>query len=161
MTKSIPLTQGKFALVDDEDFDWLNQYKWTAVLNRHVWYAVRFIKTGNSKRKCILMHRLVLDAPDGTPVDHINGNGLCNCRRNLRTCTPRENSYNRNKNNDNVTGYKGVHWIKRVKRFGSTIGCNGKKIWIGYFKTAKDAARAYDKKAKELFGDFALLNFPE
>lgn len=106
------------------------------------------------------MHRLIMGAVSGQIVDHINGNKLDNRRCNLRFCTKAENNRNR-KTQRNVTGLKGVIWSKRDKVFSAKIRLNSKDIHLGRFKTAEEAARAYDKAAKELFGAFARTNFTE
>lgn len=161
MTKEIELSQGKVALVDDADYDWLNQWKWTAVSGKNSkgngggFYAIR------RKRwmtKNIIMHRVILNAPNGLEVDHINGDGLNNTRSNLRLCTHNQNTWNRTVKNKNKFGYTGIS--KRGNRFRAEIRCHGKKIMIGTFENVIDAAKAYDKKAQELFGEFANLNFP-
>ncbi len=162
MTKEIQLTQGQVAIVDDEDYEWLNQWKWCAVSGKNSkghgggFYAIRR-KQGMTKN--IIMHRIILNATDGLEVDHINGDGLNNTRSNLRLCTHNQNVWNRKRKNKNMCGYTGVH--KRENRFRAEIRCNGKKIIIGSFESAILAAEAYDKKATELFGEFASLNFPD
>ncbi len=105
------------------------------------------------------MHRVIMNPPDDMVVDHIDSNGLNNRRTNLRVCTLLQNSYNR-KTIKASSQYKGVRWNKRKKRWVSSISPNGKFILIGYFKDELTAAKAYDEKAKEFFGEFAYLNFP-
>jgi hypothetical protein len=110
--KQISLSQGMFAIVDKDDFDYLNQWNW-AVARRigSPSYAIRG-EWENGKQKTVRMHRLVMNAPNGTQVDHINGNGLDNRRKNLRFCTTKQNLRNRGKNSRNTSGYKGVSWAK-------------------------------------------------
>lgn len=145
--KKIPLTQGKFAIVDDEDFEFLSQWNWY-YLNG---YAVRSFK--GSK---ILMHRVINKTPDYLQTDHINRNRLDNRKINLRNATVSENQTNR-LSLYNTTGYRGVFRGKggawRVR-----IQVKGEKINIGSFKSIKEAAIAYNKKALEIYGDFAVLN---
>jgi AP2 domain. len=151
--KSISLTQGKVALVDDGDFDWLNQWKWSVNRSSSKMYAVTW-----GKRNAVSMHRVILgDACEGMDVDHIDGDGLNNQRSNLRVCTRGDNSRNRKKSNQNNYQYKGVFPIGRKWR--AVISVNGKTTHLGMFDNAEDAARAYDIKAKELYGEFANLNF--
>ena len=94
-------------------------------------------------------------------VDHINGNPLDNRKSNLRICTNAENQRNRGVNKNNTSGYKGVCWAKQNKKWKARIKHNGKLIHLGYYKDKEEAARAYDKKAKELHGEYAYLNFPD
>jgi hypothetical protein len=156
--KSITLTKGKVAWVDDEDYEWLNQWKWHANVHGLTWYAVRGVGPSSSQLN-IKMHRLIMNAPEDMEVDHINGNGWDNRRENLRLCTNLQNQWNRPKQRNNTTGYKGV---KRSRgKFRATIQFRKKDIHLGHFSTAEQAARAYDKKARELFGEFARLNFPD
>ena len=156
--KRIPLTQGKFALVDDEDYKWLNQYKWHALKDKHTFYAVRGICL-NGKMKRIFMHREITQALPNEETDHRNHNGLHNWRDNLRTCTRSENARNRKPSKSCSSRYKGVRWYKRNHNWNAQIGKNGKQYHIGYFTSEIEAAKAYDAKAKELFGEFAYLNF--
>lgn len=103
-----------------------------------------------------MMHRLILDVPKGAEVDHINGNGLDNRRRNLRICTRSENQWNRRLAPNNTSGFKGVYrfqgkWRAQIQSFG-------KKIHIGLYETRIEAARAYDEVAIKCHGDFAATN---
>ena len=156
--KLIPLTRDKFAIVDAEDYDRLNKYKWHALKGQRNYYARNHRPNGT-----VLMHRVILNAPRGLVVDHINHNGLDNRKRNLRLCTAAQNSQNRRpRTRPNKTSkYKGVTFDKNRNRFAAYIKHNKKAYFLGRFKDETDAAKAYDKKAKELFGQFAYLNFPE
>ncbi len=156
--KLIGLTRDKFAIVDAEDYEWLCKYKWHASKEGLTSYA-------SSRRPygIVSMHRVILNAPPGLVVDHINHNGLDNRKSNMRLCTVAENNRNsrpstrRNK----WSKYKGVSFDKNRNLFIAYIQHNGKKYFLGRFKNETDAAKAYDKKALELFGEFAYLNFPE
>ena len=164
--KLLPLSQNKFAIVDADDYDRLNQYKWCLSRTRHTNYAMRRtkgkrVKGRRVKRKTIMMHRFILDAPRHLVVDHINHNGLDNRKRNLRLCTRAENSRNRRPFNIKGSRYKGVSWDKGRKVFIACIYCNRKNYYLGRFKSEIAAAKAYDRKAVELFGEFAFLNFPQ
>lgn len=156
MSKEIQLTQGKVAIVDDEDFEELNKYKWTLMKSgAEVCYAYRKEYPTN---KSILMHKTLVNF---NMVDHIDGNGLNNQKSNLRECNKSTNDANRKKQRNNTSGYKGVYYENPTGRWYSKIGYKMKQIRIGSFESKEEAARAYDKKAKELFGEFAKLNFEE
>lgn len=157
--KEIELTKGMVALVDDEDYAMLMSHKWRSMKSKNgTLYAVRNVQV-NGKWGSILMHRLVMDAPPGTEVDHINMNTLDNRKENLRVCSRSENSCNRPANANNTSGYKGVSWDKRNKKWVAQIRRDKKIIHIGYYDDAEEAARAYDEKAKGLFREFAWTNF--
>jgi hypothetical protein len=154
--KEIPLTQGKVVIVDDDMYEYLSQWSW--YWTGH--YAARGERSGRLQ-KLFLMHRVVLQAPEGTQVDHINMNKL-DCRRvNLRLATRSQNNANRNMHRNNSCGFKGVSWSGNSLKnpYKAEIKIFGHKIYLGCFTTAEDAARAYDQKAKELFGEFARTNF--
>jgi len=152
----IALTKGRFAIVDADDFEWLNQYTWCINgTGRGKWYACRM-----EGRTMIRMHRMIMNAPKGMLVDHINGNGLDNRRSNLRLCTPRQNMGNRRKCRGK-SAYKGVFYHKIDGKRYAKIKYKGETIHLGTFDDDVEAARAYDRKAVELFGEFACLNFPE
>lgn len=156
--KEILLTQGKVAIVDDDMYEYLSQWKWCAHFDGKIWYADR--NEGKFPfRKTISMHRVVIDAPDGVDVDHVNGDGLHNWRGNLRHCTKSENGRNRGKNKGNTSGFKGVSWSKQKRKYEAYIKVHGKQTRLGFFATAEEAAHAYDSAAKSYHGEFARLNF--
>jgi len=162
MSKKIPLTQDKCATLDDADFTRLSNFKWCAYKGGNAYYAVRSSKRQNGKRKQIYMHReiLGLKASDSRQTDHINGNGLDNRRSNLRICTHAQNQHNRH----SIRGkskFKGCSWNKSAKKWQAHISFEGRLIFLGYFDSEIEAAEAYDAKAKELFSEFAYVNFPE
>ena len=157
--KEIKLANGKgIALVDDADFEKVNQYKWK-VSTRYARHSYREGK----KIKGIQMHRFLLKAPINMQVDHINGNGLDNRRSNLRLATRSQNQWNTKRVNSK-TGFKGVSYhndTRRKKPWMAHITIYDKTRTVGHFYTAEEAARAYDKRAKELFGEFASTNFKQ
>jgi hypothetical protein len=162
--RKIPLTQGQFAIVDEDDFKTLAGYKWYAMKSGRSFYAQRmkYSKKAKTRQIPVQMHREILNAPEGALVDHINHNGLDNRRANLRLATAEQNSWNRRKNPGNFTSkYKGVSWNKLARKWQARIAHKQKWIVIGFFDDEQSAAKAYDKKAAELFGEFACLNFPK
>lgn len=157
--KTIPLTHGKVAIVDASDYEWLSQWNWYTRLNGHKFYAERMVG-GRKNQRQIYMHRLILNAPSGVQVDHIDGDGLNNTRANLRFATAQQNGWNRPAPRTNTSGYKGVHWVKKDKKWTATIRINGKTYGLGYHDSPEEAAHAYDRAARELHGEFAFCNFP-
>jgi len=157
--KKIPLTQGKFALVDDGDYGDLSGYTWYAAKNRNTYYAQRS-KTISGKPKVIKMHRVImgLHFGDGKQIDHINGNGLDNQRANLRFCTNQENLRNQKATKNCSSQFKGVNFHKKAMKWQARICVNNKDKHLGSFDTEIEAAKAYNEAAKELFGDYALCN---
>jgi len=153
----IVLTQGKVALVDDEDFSYLNQYKWYAVKAEGRYYARRALPKVGEKQDHILMHQALLKCPKGKETDHVDGNGLNNKRGNIRPCNHHENLMNK-KGHGKTSIFKGVSKRKTLRRFRAQIELNGKSIHLGYFDTAIEAAIAYNETAKKLFGEYAKLN---
>lgn len=165
MPKKIPLTQDKFAIVDDEDFERLNQYKWCAKKTwrkkyKDYFYAVRTVKI-KGRKLMVFMHREILGLSYGNKKlsDHKNHNGLDNRKINLRVCSKTQNGQNqRTQERKKTSKYKGVCWYKRCKKWIAKIKYLGNTIYLGLFESEEEAALTYDKKAKELFGEFALLN---
>lgn len=153
--KEIKLTQGKVALVDDDDFERVSSIKWCADVKGGgtLCYA-----RGYSNGKMISMHQFITG---NKMTDHRDGNGLNNIRSNLRSCTPSENQYNKGKCRNNTTGYKGVTFEPRRNKFKAAIRRGSNPINLGRFNTAIEAARAYDAKAREIHGEFAQTNFRE
>jgi len=157
--KKIPLTQGKYAIVDDEDYEVLNQFKWCAKKSNQTSYAIR--GTGpRDNLKRLYMHSEILPQPQGKEIDHRDGNGLNNTRSNLRFCTRQQNCANKRTNNKKTSSqYKGVCFTDRAKPWLANISFNNNTKFIGYFYSEINAAKAYDKKARDLFGEFANTNF--
>ena len=164
--KEIKLTQRQVALVDDNVFEYLNQWKWQAYEShtKNKWYATRGIWIPQKKRMTtIQMHRIIMNAHVAQQIDHINHNGLDNRKENLRFCTHLQNQWNSKKRvNGLFSRYKGLskHLMRDGKRFywRARIGVNGKNISLGLFHNEQDAANAYDNAAMKYFGEFAFLN---
>lgn len=157
--KEIPLTQGKVALVDDADFERLNQFKWFAAFGGGIEFYAKRMTIIEGKRKVLRMHRVILGLMDN-PIccDHIDGNGLNNQRNNLRLCTRQENNRNVSSRRDSISKYKGVSSYKKSKKWRSFISVDGKYIHLGYFHSEKDAALAHNEAALKYHGEFARLN---
>lgn len=151
----IPLTQNQVAMVDAEDFEELNKYRWYAAKQGNNYYAYR---SGGRGRQ-IPMHRQIMHPPDDMVVDHIDGNGLNNCKSNLRICTKAQNTYNSRPKGD-TCGFKGVSRVKRTGKYRAVIGYKGDLTEIGEFVDPVDAARARDLVAMALQGEHAWLNLP-
>lgn len=142
-------------LVDDEDYDFLSQFKCSVFEARKgSFYAIK-TKPINGTR---YIHRILINAKPGYEVDHINGNGLDNRRCNLRIATPSQNRMNRGKQRNNTSGYKGVYWNKDCKKWLASITIVNKQKHLGLFTEIKDAARAYNKAAIDYFGEYAIIN---
>lgn len=164
MTREIQLTQGKVAIVDDEDYEFLNQYKWHAFKLRHrdTFYARRCLRTPGGTRddiRTIWMHREILEVQSGTQVDHIDHDGLNNQRHNLRPCTNQQNQWNRPLLKANTSGYIGVGWKNSTGKWEAQIRHEGKNVFLGTYWLPEEAAKAYDDAALRLRGEFAQLNF--
>jgi hypothetical protein len=155
MTKQIPLTKGKFALVDDEDYESLNRYKWCITKV----YASRGVSIKN-KNHIILMHRVIVNAPPNMQVDHINGDPLDNRKCNLRICTHAQNIHNQKprKCGNRTSGFKGVSRDRRNGKWRARIHVADQEYWLGVFENERDAAAAYNEAARRYHGEFAYPN---
>lgn len=154
--KLIPLTQGKFTMVDDEDFEWLNQWSWRYVDKG---CASRMETDPIIKKQIIIyMSRFILNAPPYLLVDHEDRDKLNNQRYNLRFCVKGQNNTNRRSAKNSSSIYLGVSWAKNRKKWRACIRYNKKAHSIGYFSDEKEAARAYDLEAIIHHGEFANLN---
>lgn len=150
--KLIPLTKGLFAQVDDEDYDYLMQWKWCATKSGKTFYAQRT----NEKRQSVLMHREILSTPKDMLTDHKDHNGLNNQKINLRICNHLENQYN--KSSVGVSKYLGVTYEADRKKWRASIAINGKNTKVGRFNTEIEAAKAYNEAALKHRGSFSNLN---
>jgi len=158
--KEIKLSKGLVALVDDEDFEELSKYNWYACFNRIKYYARRH-QMINGKKTKVYMHRQILGLTNPKIfADHIDGDGLNNQKHNLRAASNSQNLANVNKRKGTSSKYKGVNYRKATGKWQVHIQHQGKLHFVGTFDNEIDGAKAYDKKATELFGEFAKLNFP-
>lgn len=154
--KRIQLTQGKHAIVEDQDYPLVSQYKW---IYSSKGYAITHNPQNN--KQWIWMHRLIMSTPKDLQTDHINGNKLDNRRSNLRICTSSQNRVNIIHPINSTSTFRGVSWNKEKNRWSSQIQVNNKRILIGRFNNERHAAIAYDLWARDIFGEFSLLNFKE
>jgi len=158
MAKEIILTQGKVAIVDDDMYDYLNQWKWHAKKSSGNYYAKRNIRINKKYAGYVLMHRLLMDVEKYLYIDHVDGCSLNNQKNNLRICTHAENMRNKKLHTNNTSGFKGVYWNKHNKKWMAFIRINYKQLHLGLFIDPIDAARAYNAAAIKFHGEFANLN---
>jgi hypothetical protein len=157
--RSIPLTQGMLAIVDEEDYESLMKFLWQAVFKKgeSTYYATR--RNGKALQS---MHRQIMGLKTGDKgmIDHVNRNGLDNRKSNLRITKNPLNSYNKKHMSNNKSGYRGVCWSKPHNQWVARVGFHGKSIFCGRFKDLISAAKSYDRKAIILWKENAILNFP-
>lgn len=157
--KEIPLTQGKVAIVDDEDFERLSRYRWHAdwSKNTQTWYASRFFRTPDGRKSHIRMHRDIMQPDRGMVVDHRNHDGLDNRRENLRICTQTDNGRNKRRKKPASSRYKGVTFCKYTGRWKAQITVANQNHSLGRYDTEEEAARAYADAAQSEFGEYACF----
>lgn len=157
--KEIPLTKGKVALIDDDDYEYINQWRWKLSTSG---YAIRTVclknDLGINRFTSLIMHRVIMNAKKSEVIDHVDCDRLNNTKNNLRFCSIGENCRNRVKTKKNTSGYKGVSWHKRDKRWIASIKINGIGVHLGSYIDVIEAANTYDKAAKKYFGKFAKTN---
>jgi hypothetical protein len=157
--KTIPLTRGKIALVDDGDYEKLKSYTWHASKSGRRWYAATNIPKAGGGYSYAKMHRLILGTAVDKDTDHEDGDGLNNQRKNLREMTRVENSRAfRRKPYGKTSPFRGVSWAREKQRWSADLRLNTKRIHLGYFSSELDAARAYDCGALQHFGTGAIIN---
>jgi len=163
MTIEIPLTQGQIALIDDDKYELISQYKWCAKWNKGLqgYYAGTAVYKSDGSQTTLLMHRLILGLEFGNKlqVDHFNHNTLDNRLENISIKTHHENMKNKKRYRNGTSKYKGIYWDKQVGKWRTLIKINGVLKHLGYFKIEEEAARAYDKEARK--HGVVILNFPE
>jgi hypothetical protein len=152
--REIPLTRGKVALVDAEDYESLAGYRWHAAPKGGTWYAERAGRLSEGGPRTVCMHRVILSAPPGLMVDHIDGDGLNNRRSNLRLATHAQNGQNQRRSRANASGFKGVSWSSRVGRWQAAIRIAGRKVFLGYYGTPEEAHTAYSAAVEKFHGEF-------
>jgi len=145
-----------FSLVDDEDFERVNKYKWFISKSGYIRRNI----TVNRKASGQYIHRFIMIPPVGKHIDHINHDRLDNRKDNLRLVTNAQNSKNRKISGRNTSGYKGVYYHNRPlrKRWHAQIYADGKNMFLGYFVTKEEAAFAYNEAAIKYHGEFSNLN---
>lgn len=160
-TVKIFLTQGQTAIIDLKDLKKISKHRWYAVksprASKLTYYAQTAV-TVKRKQKHLKMHVLINKTPKGFLTDHRNGDTLDNTRKNLRTATNAQNQRNSPVYRNNTSGFKGVSWATKAKKWIGHIRVNGKNKTLGYFTDKLDAAKAYNQAAREYHGEFARLN---
>lgn len=155
----IPLSRGMFAIVDKKDYAAASRFTWYASPSTKTVYAKGIMRVGG-RWATIYLHRFVMGVCDERQVDHRDGNGL-DCRRhNLRICDSQGNNMNRRKSENQTSRFKGVSWDRSRTKWRATIKINRKLRYLGRFDSEPTAAEAYDRAARTLFGEYAILNFP-
>lgn len=158
MSKFIYVGRGKVTIVDDEDYEYLSKYNWCVTPNGYV-QRHKIASDSVEEKSHVYMHRSIMKPKNGNIVDHINRDRLDNRKENLRICTYSQNSCNKSVTKSNLTSkYKGVTYVKRLKHWQVQISNNLKTMYVGVFKTEKEAALAYNKAALKFHGEFACLN---
>ena len=160
------LSRGLKTIVDDEDFEYLNQWKWHATSSKEHPYAIRNSKSENGKRRSILLHRVIMNTPEELEVDHISGNELDNRKINLRNVNDTQNGRNKRVFKTNILGIKGVSFQKYSSKsktpkknpFVATICINKRNKFLGSYKTILEASNAYKKAAGYYFGEYGKVN---
>ena len=156
--QTIPLTQGGKAIVDDEDYEMLSTWKWRLGTFSNGYAIANSKRLLHGNTKTVYMHRIIMQPEKGKQVDHINGESLDNRKSNLRFSTQQQNIVNSRKTKGR-SKYKGVNPTPEGRWF-AVAHKDGERFYLGRFDCEKDAAKAYDKKLIELYGEFACINFP-
>ncbi len=159
--RRIYLGEGEWTILDQQDYCRLGHFKWYVYGHRGKFYAARSFRVSKRKFKPLSLHREIMNAPKRRIVDHENGDSLDNRRANLRLATKSQNVWNCRKRKNTSSRFIGVHFDKRKGHWAARMEHHGKRIWLGYFDSEIEAARARDRAAKKHYGEFARLNFTE
>jgi len=159
--RKIYLDEGLWTILDPRDYCRFACFKWCIGGDKGKFYAVRGQMISPADSKIVQLHRLIMDAPKGLVVDHINSDGLDNRRSNLRLVTHSQNQWNRQKRKNTTSRFVGVSFYKSRGKWAAYINAAKKRINIGHFNSEIEAARAHDQAAVKYHGEFARLNFPE
>lgn len=154
----LPLTNGKFAFIDNDDYDCLSKHNWYVNCGGYPARKVSYRENGKRVYKTIFMHRVVNKTPDGLVTDHVNGDKLDNRKSNLRSCTHTQNMCNVTSRKNTTSKYKGVTWWARDKKWKAQARLHNITRHLGYFDTQEEAALAFNKFCKDNHGEFARLN---
>lgn len=155
----LPISGGKYySEVDDEDFEYLSQWKWRIVSGYGARNERYTDSSGKRRRRTLHLHRVINETPDGFFTDHVNGNKLDNRKCNLRTVTPKQNQQNKKTSSHSTSGYKGVGWCKQTKKWRVSLFAEGKFLNLGRFSCIKKAIEVYNSAALKYHGEFARLN---
>ena len=152
-TAFVTLTKGYVAIIDADDLEIVNTSNWYASVKPRTVYAIRAVYN-NGAQHILRLHRIIMKAPFGMEVDHINGNGLDNRKINLRVVSKSENAKNRRIGLNNRSGFKGVSWSKKSGKWLSQIQHNGIVIYLGYYASKEEAYEAYCKASEKYHGEF-------
>ena len=156
------MTQPRYAKVDPADYKRLRGYEWSSRKGGRSFYALRYGAGKGGNDVLISMHQDVIEVPEGMVIDHINHDGMDNRGANLRAATRSQNMCHRKKRSRTTQSkYKGIHWKKRNRKWQAMITVESKRIYLGYFRSEIEAAKAYDRAARKYHGEFASPNFPE
>lgn len=156
-TVLVPLTRGFSAMIDTEDATRVGLLSWRVYVDKRSCYALTDIVTPGKRKITVGMHRFILNPTSGMQVDHRDGDGLNNKRSNIRICSPSQNRQNLHVVRG-TSGFKGVGWCRRKRRWRAQIKQDGRSFHCGYFVSELDAANAYDIAARQRFGEFARVN---
>lgn len=151
----VPLTRGFVAQIDASDLHKVAGFNWFAVVQSYTVYAVRRVSGVKGRGSKISMHRQIIGATNDVQVDHVDLNGLNNRRENLRIATPQQNCFNRRKTRANTSGFKGVCWNRKSRKWQAGIRINGRSAHLGLFETIDAAYNAYCQAANQYHGEYA------
>jgi hypothetical protein len=153
----VPLTQGRYAAIDAPDYDLVNRYLWCAQKGYNTFYATTNIRRSDGGWTHLRLHTLLAGY---NQTDHTDGNGLNNTRDNMRDASHSQNGANTPKRAGTTSRFKGVSWHKNSGKWIAVIQIDGKSKYLGLYTDEIEAALAYDRAARQIFGEFGRYNFP-